>query len=91
MMKYYENTVGILVQMVLLWHFFKSAGGWFKGISWPLFFFFFFLTFHRQCVFKNSLNASLLALVLKKNNVVNIKDFCPISLVHSVHKVLANR
>ena len=73
--------------MVLQWHFFKSAGRWFKGMSWL----FFFLTFHRHCVFKNSLNASFLVLILKNNNSVNINDFHPISLMHSVHMVLANR
>jgi len=41
------------------------------------------------------MNASFLTLIPKKCNAVNVKDFCPISLVGSVYKllskVLANR
>ena len=55
----------------------------------------FFDHFHRSSEFEWSLNASFLSLIPKKNNVVNIKDFRPISLVGSVYKlfskVLANR
>ena len=51
--------------------------------------------FHRSLEFERSLNASFLSLIPKKNNVVIIKDFRPISLVGSVYKllskVLANR
>ena len=56
---------------------------------------YFFVYFHRHSVFERSLNASFLTLILKKCNAVNIKDFCLISLVGSVYKllskVLANR
>ena len=57
----------------------------------------FFADFHRQSIFKKSLNATFLCLCLipKKINTVNIKDFRPISLVGSLYKllskVLANR
>ena len=46
-------------------------------------------------MFERSMNASFLTLIPKMCNVVNIKDFCPISLLGSVYKllskVLANR
>ena len=55
----------------------------------------FFDHFHRSLEFEQSLNASFLSLIPKKNNALNIKDFRPISLVGSVNKllskVLANR
>ena len=55
----------------------------------------FFDYFHWQSMFKRLMNASFLTLIPKKCNAVNIKDFCPISLVASVYKllskVLANR
>ena len=55
----------------------------------------FFDNFHRHSVFERSMNASFLALIPKKCNAVNIKDFRLISLVGSVYKllskVLANR
>ena len=54
-----------------------------------------FKHFHRYFEFEWSLNASLLSLIPKKNNAINIKDFWPINLVGSVDKllskVLANR
>ena len=54
-----------------------------------------FKHFHRYSVFERSLNASFLTLIPKNPNVVNIKEFQPISLVGSVYKllskVLANR
>ena len=55
----------------------------------------FFDYFHQHSMFERSMNASFLTLIPKKCNVVNIKDFHPISLVGSVYnllsKVLANR
>ena len=55
----------------------------------------FFDNFHRHSMFEWSMNASFLTLIPKKCNAANIKDFCPISLVGSVYKllskVLANR
>ena len=46
-------------------------------------------------MFERSLNALFLALIPKKNNAIDVKDFRPISLVGSVYKllskVLANR
>lgn len=54
----------------------------------------FFDNFHQHSMFEQSLNASFLTLIPKKCNAVNIKEFCPISLVGSVYellsKVLAN-
>ena len=51
--------------------------------------------FLRHSMFERSLNALFLTLIPKKCNAVYIKDFCPISLVGSVYKllskVLANR
>ena len=49
----------------------------------------FFDCFQRHSVFERSINASFLTLTPKKCNVVNIKDFRPISLVGSVYKLLS--
>ena len=49
----------------------------------------FFEHFHMLCVFERSLNASFLALIPKKHNALNIKDFWPINLVGSVCKLLS--
>ena len=55
----------------------------------------FFDYFHRHSMFERSMNASFLTLIPKMCNVINIKDFRPISLLGSVYKllskVLANR
>ena len=54
-----------------------------------------FHNFHTQAVFEKSLNASFLALIPKKVDAVEVKDFRPISLVGGIYKiiskVLANR
>ena len=54
-----------------------------------------FHNFHTQAVFEKSLNASFLALIPKKVDVVEVKDFRPVSLVGGIYKiiskVLANR
>ena len=51
--------------------------------------------FHEQAVFEMSLNVSFLALIRKKFDAVEVKDFYPISLVGGMYKiiskVLANR
>lgn len=39
----------------------------------------FFEDFHRNSEFERSLNSSFLSLIPKKNNVLNIKEFQPIS------------
>ena len=45
--------------------------------------------FHWHSIFERSMNASFLTLIPKKCNAVHIKDFCPISLVGSVYKLLS--
>ena len=51
--------------------------------------------FHSQVVFEKSLNATFIALIPKKVDAVNVRDFRPISLVGSIYKIisklLANR
>ena len=55
----------------------------------------FFEEFHYHCKFEKSLNATFIALISKKRDALNIRDYCPISLVNSMYKllskVLANR
>ena len=48
-----------------------------------------FQNFHTQAVFEKSLNASFLALIPKKMNTVEIKDFRPISLVGGICKIIS--
>ena len=45
--------------------------------------------FHAYAVFEKSLNATFLALIPKKFDVVDVKDFRPISLVGGVYKIIA--
>ena len=45
--------------------------------------------FHSQDVFEKSLNATFIALISKKVDVVNVRDFRPISLVGSIYKVIS--
>jgi hypothetical protein len=49
----------------------------------------FFAEVHTHCKFERSLNASFIALIPKKQNASNIRDFRPISLIGSVYKLLA--
>ena len=49
-----------------------------------------FHNFHTQAVFEKSLNASFLALIPKKVDVVEVKDFRPISLVGGIYKIISN-
>ena len=55
----------------------------------------FFKEFHENNMFVRSLNSTFLVLVPKNENVADIKDFRPISLVGGLYKnlakVLANR
>ncbi len=55
----------------------------------------FFEEVYTHCKFKKSLNTSFITLIPKKVNVLNIKDYRPISLIGSTYKllskVLANR
>ncbi|XP_065634088.1 uncharacterized protein LOC136069461 [Quercus suber] len=48
-----------------------------------------FEEFHQHCKFEKSLNATFIALIPKKNDASNIRDFRPISLVGSLYKILA--
>ena len=48
-----------------------------------------FEEFFQHCKFEKSFNATFIALIPKKNDASNIKDFRPISLVESVYKILA--
>ena len=47
-----------------------------------------FHNFHARAVFKKSLNATFLALIPKKNDDVDVKDFRPISLVGGLYKII---
>ena len=48
-----------------------------------------FHNFHTHAVFEKSLNATFLALIPKKNDAVDVKDFRPISLVGGLYKIIA--
>ena len=48
-----------------------------------------FEEFYQHCKFEKSINATFIALILKKNDASNICDFKPISLVGSLYKILA--
>ena len=48
-----------------------------------------FEEFFQRCKFEKSLNATFIALIPKRNDASNIRDFRPISLVGSVYKILA--
>ena len=49
----------------------------------------FFDEFFEKGTFAYSLNATFVTLIPKKQNALNIWDFCPISLIGSVYKILA--
>ena len=48
-----------------------------------------FQNFHTQAVFEKSLNASFHALIPKKVDAVEVKDFWPISLVGGIYKIIS--
>ena len=48
-----------------------------------------FQNFHTQAMFEKSLNASFLALIPKKVDAMEIKDFRPISLVGGIFKIIS--
>ena len=48
----------------------------------------FFKEFHEHNRFVKSLNATVLVLIPKKNNVEDFKDLRPISLVGGLYKIL---
>jgi hypothetical protein len=47
-----------------------------------------FHEFHASSKFEKSLNATFIALILKKPGAIDVKDFRPISLVSGVYKKL---
>ena len=47
-----------------------------------------FQNFHTQVVFEKSLNIAFLALIPKKADAMEIKDFRPISLVGGMYKII---
>ena len=48
-----------------------------------------FEEFYLHSKFEKSLNATFIALIPKKNNASNIRDFRPINLVGSLYKILS--
>ena len=46
--------------------------------------------FHSRAVFEKSLNATFIALIPKKVDAINVRDFRPISLVGSIYKIISN-
>ena len=49
----------------------------------------FFDEFYAKGTFACSLNTTFVTLISKKQNALNIWDFCPITLIGSVYKILA--
>jgi hypothetical protein len=47
-----------------------------------------FKEFHESRKFEKSFDATFVALIPKKAGVVEIKNFCPISLVSGVYKII---
>jgi hypothetical protein len=45
--------------------------------------------FHASSKFEKSLDATFIAFIPKKLEAIDLKDFCPISLVSGVHKIIA--
>jgi hypothetical protein len=48
-----------------------------------------FSNFHARSKFEKSLNATFIAQIPKKSGALDLKDFCPISLVNGVYKIIA--
>ena len=48
-----------------------------------------FHSFHAHAMFEKSFNATFFALIPKKIDVVDVKDFRPISLVGGLYKIIA--
>ena len=75
-------AISLLVQMDFPWLFSSLVGVLKKEIMEV------FQNFHTQVVFEKSLNTAYLALIPKKANAMEIKDFRPISLVGGVYKII---
>ena len=75
-------AISLLVQMDFPWLFSSLVGVLKKEIMEV------FQNFHTQVVFEKSLNTAFLALIPKKANAMEMKDFRPISLVGGVYKII---
>ena len=75
-------AISLLVQMDFPWLFSSLVGVLKKEIMEV------FQNFHTQVVFEKSLNTAFLALIPKKANAMEIKDFRSISLVGGVYKII---
>ena len=75
-------AISLLVQMDFPWLFSSLVGVLKKEIMEV------FQNFHTKVVFEKSLNTAFLALIPKKANAMEIKDFRPISLVGGVYKII---
>ena len=47
------------------------------------------MNFMLEVSFKKSLNVTFVALIMKKSETIDVRDFQPISLVNEVHKIIA--
>ena len=48
-----------------------------------------FSELHAEGKFEKILNASFISLILKMPSAIDLKDFCPISLVQGIYKILS--
>lgn len=49
-----------------------------------------FYDFHVRSKFEKNSSTTFITLILKKFGAINVKDFCPITLVSGVYKIIAN-
>ena len=66
--------------------FFKACWGFLKFEIMEI-----LANFHSQAALEKSLDATFLALIPKKVDVVNVRDFRPISLVGDIYKVISKK
>ena len=76
-------VINLLGQMDFQWHFFKLAERFSNEILWLS-----FIIFFAKGQFEKSLNATFVTLIPKKPAAIDVKDFCLISLVGGVTKLL---
>jgi len=48
-----------------------------------------FHDFHASSKFEKSLNATFIAFILRKTWAIDLKNFCPISIVSGIYKIIA--